>query len=127
MHAFQGRMQFIFDPANFIQCGCVPKDVYPALREHIGYFHIKDALCCTGGVVPAGKGDGDIPFLLSDFARDHENVMLTVEPHLKTFAGLTDTASIREDEYVYASNNEAFDAAVSALKIILEQGALCYE
>lgn len=126
-HAFHGRMRFIFDPANFIQCGCVPKDVYPALREHIGYFHIKDALRRTGGVVPAGKGDGDIPFLLSDFARDHENVMLTVEPHLKTFEGLTDTVSIREDEYTYSNNNEAFDAAVSALKSILEQGELSYE
>ena len=127
IHAFKGRMQFIFDPANFIQCGCLPKDIYPALREHLGYFHIKDALCRTGGVVPAGKGDGDIPYLLTDFARDHDSVMLTVEPHLKTFAGLTDTVSIREDEFVYQNNNEAFDAAVSALKNILEQGELSYE
>lgn len=127
IHAFKGRMQLIFDPANFIQCGCSPKDIYPALRSHIGYFHIKDALYQTGGVVPAGKGDGNIPYLLTDFAQDHENVMLTIEPHLKTFEGLTDTVSIREDEFVFENNNEAFDAAVSALKNILEQGELSYE
>ncbi|MBR5783519.1 MAG: sugar phosphate isomerase/epimerase [Clostridia bacterium] len=127
MEAFGGRMKFIFDPANFIQCGCYPLDIYPALKDKIDYFHIKDARFATGSVVPSGKGDGAIAQLLTDFAEDHENVMLTIEPHLKSFDGLKDTKSIREDEFVYKDHTESFDAAVNALKDILQERGLSYE
>ena len=127
-NAFKGRMEFIFDPANFIQCGVKPIEAYAGLKDSIGYFHIKDALSATGSVVPAGKGDGSIGDILSDFARTHENVMLTVEPHLKSFAGIQDPASMKaEKETLYKDNNESFDVAVKALKNILEERGLSYE
>ncbi len=125
---FAGRMEFIFDPANFIQCGVDPAAAYPKLREDIGYFHIKDALMENGEVVPAGEGNGHIADILSDFAEDHENVMLTIEPHLKSFAGLKDHTSMKEmPRHIYKDNNESFDAAVAALKNILEERGLSYE
>lgn len=127
MDTFYGEMQFIFDPANYVQCGCKPLEIYPALRDRTAYFHIKDALFSDNSVVPAGAGDGDIPALLTDFAKDHQETMLTIEPHLKVFPGLTDTVSMRQDkDYIYETNAQAFDAAVAALKTILEQEGLCY-
>ena len=43
MDAFGGKMQFIFDPANYVQCDRDPLEVYPLLKDKIAYFHIKDA------------------------------------------------------------------------------------
>lgn len=127
MDTFAGRMQFIFDPANYIQCGCKPLEIYPALKDRTAYFHIKDALFSDGSVVPAGEGDGNIRALLADFGKAHENTMLTIEPHLKVFPGLTDTVSMPgEKNFVYRTNAEAFDVAVASLKQILEQEGLSY-
>ena len=54
--------------------------------------------------------------------------MLTLEPHLKAFAGLKDEVSIQYDEEAaYKDNNEAFDAGVAALKKILDEEGLSYE
>ena len=125
---FCGRMEFIFDPANFIQCGVDPLTAYQKLRKNIACFHIKDAVMSDGEVVPAGKGDGHIAHILTDFAKDHEGVMLTVEPHLKSFAGLKDHTSMKKmPRHIYKDNNESFDAAVTALKSILEERGLSYE
>ena len=125
---FCGRMEFIFDPANFIQCGVDPLTAYQKLRKNIACFHIKDAVMSDGEVVPAGKGDGHIAHILTDFAKDHEGVMLTVEPHLKSFAGLKDHTSMKKmPRHIYKDNNESFDAAVTALKNILEERGLSYE
>lgn len=127
MDTFGDEMQFIFDPANFVQCGCKPWEIYPALKDRTAYFHIKDALFSDGSVVPAGEGDGDVRQILVDFAKDHEDTMLTIEPHLKVFPGLTDTVSMPgEKNFVYETNAEAFDVAVNALKTILEQEGLSY-
>jgi hypothetical protein len=45
--------ELIFDPANFIQVGCVPRRV-PQLEGYLTYMHIKDALLADGSVVPSG-------------------------------------------------------------------------
>ena len=128
MDSFDDRMKFIFDPANYIQCGCDPLSIYPALKSRTAYFHMKDAMAADGSVVPVGAGDGNIGAILRDFAQDHDNTMLTIEPHLKVFDGLTDNVSMKEDsKYVYKDNNEAFDAAVAALKNLLEKEGLSYE
>ena len=127
MDTFGEEMQFIFDPANYVQCGCRPGAIYPKLKDRTAYFHIKDALFSDGSVVPAGEGDGDVRALLVDFAKDHEDTMLTVEPHLKVFSGMIDTVSMPgEKNFVYRTNSEAFDVAVTALKKILEQEGLSY-
>ncbi len=128
MDAFGGKMQFIFDPANYVQCDRDPLEVYPLLKDKIAYFHIKDARMDNKRVVPAGTGSGRIPEILKDYAKTHENTMLTLEPHLKAFAGLKDEVSIQYDEEAaYKDNNEAFDAGVAALKKILDEEGLSYE
>ena len=71
----------------------------------------------TEQLVPAGYGDGQIPKLVRGINRD---TVLTLEPHLKVFGSY---AAIDGEEmkhrFRFASNGEAFDAAVKAMKDIL--------
>lgn len=118
----------IYDPANNIQCGEVPADVFPGLLAHTDYLHVKDALLADGCVVPAGDGDGSIPELLDRFYKPSAGQILSVEPHLVNFVGLS---ALQAEElvhrYAYATADDAFDAAVDALKRILKERGYSYE
>jgi hypothetical protein len=100
---------------------------YKHLRENIEYFHIKDMIKESGAIVPAGRGDARIRMLVSGGGRHSAGVtFLSVEPHLTAFDGL---GQLQETELVfqhaYPSGEEAFGAAVTALKLILtEEGFL---
>ena len=114
----------VFDPANFVQCGQDTLEAWALLKDRIKYLHIKDALFADGKVVPAGKGDGNVAFIVKDFLA-RGGLCMTVEPHLKVFSGLS--ALEREGQkstlevYGYNSNDEAFDAACQALRSILKE------
>lgn len=110
------EIKAVFDPANFIQCGQDTKAAWEILAPYIEYMHIKDALP-DGSVVPAGKGIGNIPFLLENYTKD----VLTIEPHLSVFSGFEKLERNNENiqRYCYSSSREAFDAAVLALKELL--------
>lgn len=131
MDTFGDRMKFIFDPANFVQCGCDTLKVYNEIKDGLTYFHIKDAKASDNNVVPAGSGDGNIGAILRDYAKDHSDTMLTLEPHLMDFVGLKDLGddvSIKkESQFVYKDNAEAFDFAAAALKSLLDKEGLSYE
>ena len=108
---------FVYDPANYIQCGVSPDESIPALAASSGYFHIKDVIAETGELVPAGDGDGDISRILDGIDGD---VTLTVEPHLSVFAGYSDIDRHEmKNKYTFKSQDEAFDTAVGALKRLL--------
>ncbi len=117
----------VFDPANFIQCGCRPEEAYPLLKDRLRYLHIKDALFEDGSVVPAGKGDGHVAEIVRAFLETPCPCM-TVEPHLMTFAGLKalehDGRRTLLGKFVYETNDLAFDAACSALRDILEEAGV---
>ncbi len=111
------EIKAVFDPTNFIQCGQDTKAAWESLSPFVEYMHIKDALA-DGSVVPAGKGEGSIPFLLENYGGD----VLTVEPHLSVFSGFEKLERDNENvqkKYCYSSSREAFDAAVSALKELI--------
>ena len=78
-------LRFIWDPANFVQCGvAVQVDTYwDLLSPYIGYIHIKDAVLADGSVRPAGQGDGQVPELLSHINAEGYSGILAIEPHLK--------------------------------------------
>lgn len=80
----------VFDPANFVQCGQDTKYAYELLNENIEYVHIKDAVMESGKVVPAGYGDGNVEFVLSQLFGKGYSGFLSLEPHLGKFAGLAD-------------------------------------
>ncbi len=112
------EMGGIFDPANFIQCHQDTVEAWAMLKERIDYFHVKDCLA-DGSVVPCGKGIGQVPTLLKEFIAMGGN-QLTLEPHLTVFKGFDALEQAEQKtamgEFAYASQREAFDAAVDALK-----------
>jgi len=114
----------VFDPANYIQCEQAPGEFVEELAPRTEYGHIKDALFSDGSVVPSGCGDGDIPKMVSALAKQGDNILLTLEPHLFIFNGLD---NLQDEElkhkYVFNSPDDAFDTAASALiKIIIDGG-----
>ena len=117
------RLKGIFDPANYIQNHENPPEIFESIYPFTEYLHIKDALLSDGAVVPAGDGDGDISGILERFSRAEDVRLLTVEPHLTVFAGLKDLQSEGlKHKFTYESQDAAFDAAVTALKNILNGG-----
>ena len=112
-------MSLVFDPANFVQAGELVLPAWQKLKPYVRYLHIKDALA-DGRIVPAGEGIGCIDTLLREYAEIGGD-RLTLEPHLTVFDGFSglereaDAAS-KLGSYAFASQSEAFDAAVHALK-----------
>ncbi len=84
-------------------------------------MHIKDALK-AGSVVPAGKGDGNLPVILKEFY-ELGGRNLTIEPHLSIFKGLEGLEREGEQSNIgvfkYSSKEIAFDAAADALYSII--------
>jgi len=123
LNHFGDRLGFAFDPANFIQCEVNTLEAYEQLHERITYMHIKDAFLSDGAVVCAGHGDGNVPEILRRLNAEREGeIILTVEPHLTVFKGLSD---LQDEELKhhesYPDSRTAFHAAVTALKDIINQ------
>ncbi len=88
MTHFGGEMKCVFDMGNFVLESVDPYDAYMTLREHIAYFHIKDALY-EGAIVPAGKGEARIKEILdSHKGYSESDFFVSLEPHLQIFSGL---------------------------------------
>lgn len=121
MNVFGGRMKSVLDMGNFAFCHQDPFKGYEAVKEHIQYIHIKDAFD-DGSIVVAGKGEGRIEDILRDF-NDYTDaeVVLTLEPHLTVFDGLKNLSNMDDIKVqnAYETPEEAFDAAVEALRGIL--------
>ncbi len=116
MQAVKG-LKFIYDPANYIQCGENILQAMELLHGSTEYFHIKDVISETEELVPAGCGDGQIAELV---ARITDDKVLTVEPHLALFSGYGNIDNTEmKHKFHFESNDESFDAAVAAMKTIL--------
>lgn len=77
------NLKLVWDPANFVLCDVHPyTDGFTALRPHIEYLQIKDAVMATGEVVPTGKGDGEIPETIRTLRNDGFDGFFSMEPHL---------------------------------------------
>lgn len=122
---FEGKIKGVFDPANFIQCGVEILPAYEKLEPYIEYMHVKDAKFADGSVTPPGLGDGNVEELIRRFSKKDGKRFLTLEPHLKVFAGLEKLeqeggqADKLKDDYTYPTNRDAFNAAAQALNKIL--------
>ena len=114
----------VFDPANFVQCGSDPLEAWDILGDRVFYAHIKDATP-DGANVPAGDGAGRIAELIPRFC-DAGIDVLTLEPHLTHFGGLSaleNGDAHRVGALHFNDGREAFDYAVRALrKILMSQG-----
>ncbi len=122
MKTFDGKLKCVFDMGNFVLDGFKPyPDAYMLLRDHIKYFHIKDALF-AGAIVPAGCGEASI----GDILKAHKeytdsDFIVTLEPHLETFSGLNQLVGKKFDNpYKFNSAEEAFVTAINKLKEIIK-------
>lgn len=78
------QLRFIWDPANFVQCGAVDQvdRWWDELHPYIGYIHIKDARLADQSVTVAGEGDGQLLELLTRLRDSGYDGVLSLEPHL---------------------------------------------
>jgi len=77
------KLQLAWDPANFVQVGVRPfSEGYAALRPHVSYIQIKDALLADGSVVVAGAGDGEVVETVRALRADGFDGFFSLEPHL---------------------------------------------
>ncbi len=110
-------LKFIYDPANYLQCGENADTTLDMFHAKTDYFHIKDVVAASGAIVPAGCGDGKIDELV---ARIKDDKTLTLEPHLTVFDGYASIDKTEmKHEYTFKNADEAFDVGVSSLKKIL--------
>jgi sugar phosphate isomerase/epimerase len=76
-------LRVAWDNANFVQVGVRPfTDGYAALRPHLEYLQVKDAIAATGAVVPAGEGDGELLETVTALRDDGYAGFASLEPHL---------------------------------------------
>lgn len=80
----------IFDFANFVQCMEDTRACYDLLKDHIVYYHIKDAVKEDKENVVCGTGQGKIEEILNDAIKNGYQGFLTLEPHLVLFDSLKD-------------------------------------
>lgn len=121
LESFGGRLKCVFDMGNFVLGGTEPyREAYPILRDHIAYFHIKDALA-AGAVVPPGKGEARIKEILNAHrASTDGDIFISLEPHLQTFSGLNALVGRAFDNpYKYPDAKTAFTDAVNKIKEII--------
>lgn len=114
LESFGGKLKCVFDMGNFVLGGTEPySEAYRLLKNHIAYFHIKDALG-EGAVVPPGKGDARIRDILKAHGEyTNGEFFVTLEPHLQTFSGLNALVGRSfENPYKYADSKSAFNDAV---------------
>ncbi len=115
---FGGEMKCVFDMGNFVLENVNPyPDAYEMLKDHVAYFHIKDALY-EGAIVPAGKGQAKIKEIL-DAHRSYseKDFFVSLEPHLQTFSGLNALVGRSfKNPYQYPDAKAAFNDAVEKFK-----------
>lgn len=77
-------LQFIWDPANFVQCAAKQQvdGWWEKLGPYTKHIHIKDARLADGEVTPAGEGDGQVKELLIQLQANGYSGILALEPHL---------------------------------------------
>ncbi len=117
IHRTFSQLKAVFDPANFIQCGQDTVEAWKMLAPYVEYMHIKDAMA-DGSVVPAGKGIGNLPYLLENY----KGTVLTLEPHLSVFDGFDKLEAEEKTKmgYCYPTSRAAFDAAANALRELIK-------
>ena len=92
----------------------------PVPQDIVELETIRD-LMEDGCVVPAGKGDGSVAEILAALSLREGKIVLSVEPHLTAFVGLSALQSEEvRHKYSYPDAFAAFAAAVDALKAILK-------
>ncbi len=120
---FKGRLKAVFDMANFVVGGYDTVKAYEVLKDHIEYFHIKDALY-EDVIVPARFGEGYVQEIITMALKEiNHPFYLTVEPHLQVFSGLGFLAAKGtqlSNKYKFPTQKDAFMAGINATKKMMK-------
>ena len=114
----------IFDAANYVMEGADAMEGAKVTLPYLSYVHIKDAHHESQTILPAGDGEGRILDVLNLVNEAYDKpIMLTLEPHLKSFTAFAsiDTHELK-GKYSFKNNAESFDFAVAALEKLLTKG-----
>lgn len=116
LNEFDGELGCVFDMGNFVLEQEDPIAAYRMLRDHIRYFHIKDALY-EGAIVPPGRGNAKIGEILTEHkAFAGKDFFISLEPHLQLFSGLNALVGRSfENPYKYDNAQVAFEDAYNKL------------
>ncbi len=120
---FGGRLKAVLDCGNLAFSNENSENVYPMISEFIEYFHIKDAEQ-NGCIMIPGTGDAHLAEALAQVSADREgDFVLTLEPHLTVFSGLSGLSNLDDIKHnqVFSSAYEAFSAAHTALCGLIEK------
>lgn len=114
LKAFPGEILCTYDPSNFVQCGVDNREAFAMLKDYITYMHIKDSVYTekkakldTGnnGVSdahrPAGQGDGQLRYILSELVKMNFKGFASIEPHLSNNNNIPGTGA---DKFTVAAN-----------------------
>ena len=120
VEAFGGRLKVVLDNANFVYAGKEVSHAYDTLKDYIEYIHVKD--CVENSIiVPPGKGNSLVKETLGKINKDRSgDVVLTVEPHLMDFAGLSSLTHNNETLKHLYQFDTPYDAFLCAFGLIKE-------
>lgn len=110
----------VFDAANYIMDAQDPIEGFLATAPSLVYMHVKDAKI-DKTIVPVGMGDGKYDEVIRRLeTMTDQTVILTVEPHLKSFTGYAsiDSREMKHDIH-FENSDESFDFAINSLKNLL--------
>ncbi len=103
------HLRAVYDPANYVFCGYDPWQGWQMTKRWTTHFHIKDWIAGETHGCLAGTGQGRIPEVIADVARNY-NGFATLEPHL---LGGGPTGGV--------TGPDLFPKAVAAFKEILDR------
>lgn len=82
-HLGSKNFELAWDSANFVQVGVTDvRRAWRLLGEHVTYLQVKDALSSDNSVVPAGQGDGEMNYVVSELVASGYQGYASMEPHL---------------------------------------------
>ena len=115
------RLKGIFDAANYVMNDQDPIEGIQATLPSLEYLHVKDASFAEKCIQAAGAGDGRYEDVLKAVDAAYEGTFfLTLEPHLHIFDAYKKIDSHKLKTGVdFATSDEAFDYASTALKNLL--------
>lgn len=115
------RLRGIFDAANYVMNDQDPIEGIKVTLPSLEYLHIKDASFAEKCIQAAGEGDGRYEDVLKMVDETYDGTFfLTLEPHLHIFAAYKKIDSHKLKTGVdFATSDEAFDYAATALKKLL--------
>jgi 3-dehydroshikimate dehydratase len=100
----------VYDPANYVFCGCDPWEGWQRTKQWTSHFHIKDWAAGEKHGRLAGAGEGRIAEVMAEAVQMGYDGFATLEPHL---LGGGPTGGV--------TGPELFPKAAEAFKRILEQ------